>query len=95
MARQQATRMARQGMDVKSFDVAKFSEEHKTLAEKRVKGILILDVDRGQGKGRSERRRKYLRRIAAMARCSEPDRGRDQEILRFASTADWKTCGPR
>jgi trigger factor len=44
MARQQATRMARQGMDMKTFDFAKFREEHKALAEKRVKGLLLLDV---------------------------------------------------
>jgi trigger factor len=44
MARQQATRMARQGMDVKSFDIAKFREENRTLAEKRVRGLLILDA---------------------------------------------------
>jgi trigger factor len=44
MARQQATRMARQGMDMKTFDVAKFREEHKAVAEKRVKGLLLLDV---------------------------------------------------
>jgi len=44
MARQQATRMARQGMDMKTFDIAKFREEHKTVAEKRVKGLLLLDV---------------------------------------------------
>ncbi|HSQ77533.1 MAG TPA: hypothetical protein VLN91_01460, partial [Nitrospirota bacterium] len=44
MARQQATRMARQGMDMKTFDIAKFFEEHKAVAEKRVKGLLLLDV---------------------------------------------------
>jgi len=44
MARSQATRLARQGVDVKTFDFAKFSEENKPLAEKRVKGILLLDV---------------------------------------------------
>lgn len=44
MARQQATRLARQGMDMKTFNVAKFFEEHKTVAEKRVKGLLLLDV---------------------------------------------------
>ena len=44
MARSQATRLARQGVDVKTFDFAKFSEENKSLAEKRVKGILLLDV---------------------------------------------------
>jgi trigger factor len=44
MARQQATRMARQGMDVKSFDIAKFREENRSLAEKRVRGLLILDA---------------------------------------------------
>jgi trigger factor len=44
MARSQATRMIRRGMEVKSFDFAKFSEENRPLAEKRVKGILLLDV---------------------------------------------------
>ena len=44
MARSQATRIARQGVDVKAFDFAKFQAENKELAEKRVKGILLLDV---------------------------------------------------
>ncbi|HXY54191.1 MAG TPA: trigger factor [Nitrospirota bacterium] len=44
MARQQATRIARQGGDVKSFDISKFREENRSLAEKRVKGLLILDA---------------------------------------------------
>ena len=44
MARSHATRMARQGVDVKSFDFPKFSTENKQLAEKRVKGTLLLDV---------------------------------------------------
>jgi trigger factor len=44
MARQQATRMARRGADVKNFDIAKFREEHMAQAEKRVKGLLLLDV---------------------------------------------------
>ena len=44
MARQQATRMARQGMDMKTFDVARFLEEHRAVAQKRVKGLLLLDV---------------------------------------------------
>lgn len=44
MARQQAQRMARRGMDVKLFDIAKFSDENKPLAEKRVRGMLLLDV---------------------------------------------------
>lgn len=45
MARQQATRMARQGVDVKKFfDAAKFREENKASAEKHVKGLLLLDV---------------------------------------------------
>lgn len=44
MARQHATRMARRGVDVmKTFDVAKFREENTAMAEKRVKGLLILD----------------------------------------------------
>lgn len=44
MARTQATRMVRRGMDVKDFDFPKFSAENRPLAEKRVKGILLLDV---------------------------------------------------
>jgi trigger factor len=44
MARTHATRLASRGMDVKSLDYAKFREENKDLAEKRVKGILLLDV---------------------------------------------------
>ncbi len=44
MARQQATRMARQGVDMKTFNAATFFEEHRAVAEKRVKGLLLLDV---------------------------------------------------
>ncbi len=44
MARQQAMRLARQGMDLKTFDIASFREKNRDLAMKRVKGILILDV---------------------------------------------------
>jgi trigger factor len=44
MARSHATRMARRGMDVKSFDIAKFREENEALAVKRVKGLLLLDL---------------------------------------------------
>ncbi len=44
LARRQATRMARGGADLKSFDIVKFREEHKALAEQRVKGILLLDA---------------------------------------------------
>jgi trigger factor len=44
MARQHATRMAKRGADVKTFDIAKFREENKALAEKRVRGLLLLDV---------------------------------------------------
>jgi len=44
MARTHATRMARRGIEVKDFDFAKFAEENKQLAEKRVRGILLLDV---------------------------------------------------
>ena len=44
MMRQQAVRLARQGMDVKSFDAEKYREERLPLAEKRVKGLLILDA---------------------------------------------------
>jgi trigger factor len=43
MAKSQATRMARRGLDVKSFDYSKFRDENRLLAEKRVKGILLLD----------------------------------------------------
>ncbi len=43
MARQQATRFARQGMDLKSFDAKKFMEKNRDLAVKRVKGILLLE----------------------------------------------------
>jgi trigger factor len=43
MARSYATRMARRGMDMKSIDIAKFREENRAMAEKRVKGVLILD----------------------------------------------------
>jgi trigger factor len=44
MARSQATRLARRGVDVNSFDYAKFREENRDLADKRVRGILLLDV---------------------------------------------------
>ncbi|HTG00566.1 MAG TPA: trigger factor, partial [Nitrospirota bacterium] len=44
MARSQAARMIRRGMEVKTFDFSKFGEENRPLAEKRVKGILLLDV---------------------------------------------------
>jgi len=44
MFRQHATRQARQGADVKSLDVAAFRDQHRALAEGRVKGVLILDA---------------------------------------------------
>src|SRR3990172_453100 len=44
MMKQQAVRLARQGMDVKSFDAEKYREERLPLAERRVKGLLILDA---------------------------------------------------
>jgi trigger factor len=44
MARSQATRLARRGVDVNSFDYAKFRDENRDLADKRVRGILLLDV---------------------------------------------------
>ena len=44
MAKQQVTRMARRGVDLKSFDAARFREQNRELAEKRVKGLLLLDV---------------------------------------------------
>ncbi len=43
MTRQQAARFARQGMDIKSFDVKKFMEKNRDLAVQRVKGTLLLD----------------------------------------------------
>jgi trigger factor len=70
MMRKQATRMARQGMDVKSFDAAKFIEEHKVLSEQRVKGVLILDTIADKEKveiGEAE----ITSAIAAMARSSK------------------------
>jgi len=44
MARSQATRLARRGVDVNSFDYIKFRLENRDLADKRVRGILLLDV---------------------------------------------------
>jgi trigger factor len=44
MARAYATRLVRRGVDVASFNFAEFSAENKPLAEKRVKGTLLLDV---------------------------------------------------
>ncbi len=44
MMRQQATRLARQGVDIKNFDAAKFRDERKEIAEKRIRGLLILDA---------------------------------------------------
>lgn len=44
MAKQQVARMARRGIDLKAFDAGKFREENKAMAEKRVKGLLLLDV---------------------------------------------------
>lgn len=44
MTRQHAARLARQGMDIKSFDVNKFMEKNRDLAVQRVKGILLLEV---------------------------------------------------
>ena len=44
MMRQQATRLARQGVDIKDFDAVKFREERKEIAEKRIRGLLILDA---------------------------------------------------
>ena len=43
MARQQAARYARQGMDIKSFDVKKYLEKNRDLARQRVKGTLLLE----------------------------------------------------
>ncbi len=39
MARQQATRMARQGMDVKSFDIANFREENRISGREARQGV--------------------------------------------------------
>jgi trigger factor len=44
MARSQATRLARQGMDLQSFDIAAFRERNRDLAVKRVKGILLMEA---------------------------------------------------
>ncbi len=44
MARSQATRMARQGMDLQSFDIAAFREKNRELAVKRVKGLLLMEM---------------------------------------------------
>ena len=43
MARSQAMRAARQGMDIKNFDIAQFRLTNRDLAVKRVKGFLLLD----------------------------------------------------
>jgi trigger factor len=44
MARQQASRMVRQGMDLKKFDIAQFRLVNREMATKRVKGYLLLDL---------------------------------------------------
>ncbi len=44
MARSQAMRAARQGMDLKKFDIAQFRLTNRDLAVKRVKGFLLLDL---------------------------------------------------
>lgn len=44
MVRQQALRIARQGMDAKSFDAENYREERRPLAERRIRGLLILDA---------------------------------------------------
>ncbi|MDH4161202.1 MAG: trigger factor [Nitrospirota bacterium] len=44
MARSQAMRLARQGMDLKTFDIKAFREKNHDLAVKRVKGSLLLDL---------------------------------------------------
>jgi trigger factor len=43
MARSQAMRAARQGMDIKNFDITQFRLTNRDLAVKRVKGFLLLD----------------------------------------------------
>ncbi len=69
LARQQATRMARAGADVKNFDIAKFREENKALAEKRVKGILLLD-EIGEKEKVETSDQEMNAALAAMARSS-------------------------
>lgn len=44
MARSQAMRLARQGADLKTFDIKAFREKNHDLAVKRVKGTLLLDL---------------------------------------------------
>ncbi len=44
MARSHLTRLARGGTDVSSFDLKAFRTENAPLAEKRVKGMLLLDA---------------------------------------------------
>ena len=44
MARSQAMRLARQGMDLKNFDIKAFREKNHELAVKRVMGSLLLDL---------------------------------------------------
>jgi trigger factor len=44
MAKSHATRLARRGLDVNTFDYSKFRDENSALAGKRVKGILLLDA---------------------------------------------------
>lgn len=44
MARSHATRLARQGMDLKDFDIVAFREKNRDLAVKRVKGILLMEA---------------------------------------------------
>jgi trigger factor len=44
MARSHAMRLARQGADLKEFDIKAFQEKNRELAVKRVKGILLLDL---------------------------------------------------
>lgn len=43
MARSQAMHAARQGMDLKNFDIAQFRLTNRDLAVKRIKGLLLLD----------------------------------------------------
>ncbi|HUJ18156.1 MAG TPA: trigger factor [Nitrospirota bacterium] len=68
MARQHVTRMARRGVDVtKTFDAGKFREENRAIAEKRVRGILLLDVI-GEKEGVQVSEQEVNSALAAMAK---------------------------
>jgi trigger factor len=69
MARSHATRLARRGLDMKSFDIAKFREENSDLAKQRVKGMLLLDVI-GEKEKIDVNEQEVSAAIASMARSS-------------------------